>query len=99
VFQEIDQVKASQAWGEMKTFVEKAGIPFYTTPQGVDPGVCSSSARRVQVIICGECLEALTVFIGVSIDIVLDIMRTMRCPSSPAHEGGSPTLVEAIGVV
>jgi thiamine pyrophosphate-dependent acetolactate synthase large subunit-like protein len=24
----------SQAWAEMQTFVEKAGIPFYTTPQG-----------------------------------------------------------------
>ncbi len=24
----------SQAWDEMKAFVEKAGIPFYTTPQG-----------------------------------------------------------------
>ena len=24
----------SQAWTEMQTFVEKAGIPFYTTPQG-----------------------------------------------------------------
>jgi thiamine pyrophosphate-dependent acetolactate synthase large subunit-like protein len=24
----------SQAWDDMKTFVEKAGIPFYTTPQG-----------------------------------------------------------------
>ena len=24
----------SHAWDEMKTFVEKAGIPFYTTPQG-----------------------------------------------------------------
>ena len=24
----------SQAWPEMQTFVEKAGIPFYTTPQG-----------------------------------------------------------------
>ncbi len=24
----------SQAWNEMRTFVEKAGIPFYTTPQG-----------------------------------------------------------------
>ncbi len=24
----------SQAWNEMKAFVEKAGIPFYTTPQG-----------------------------------------------------------------
>ena len=24
----------SQAWKEMQTFVEKAGIPFYTTPQG-----------------------------------------------------------------
>src|SRR6201981_3499216 len=24
----------SQAWVEMKAFVEKAGIPFYTTPQG-----------------------------------------------------------------
>ena len=24
----------SQAWNEMQTFVEKAGIPFYTTPQG-----------------------------------------------------------------
>ena len=24
----------SHAWGEMQAFVEKAGIPFYTTPQG-----------------------------------------------------------------
>ncbi len=24
----------SKAWGEMQQFVEKAGIPFYTTPQG-----------------------------------------------------------------
>jgi thiamine pyrophosphate-dependent acetolactate synthase large subunit-like protein len=24
----------SHAWGEMRQFVEKAGIPFYTTPQG-----------------------------------------------------------------
>ncbi len=24
----------SRAWGEMQQFVEKAGIPFYTTPQG-----------------------------------------------------------------
>ncbi|MEJ2625763.1 MAG: thiamine pyrophosphate-binding protein, partial [Pseudolabrys sp.] len=24
----------SQAWGELQEFVEKAGIPFYTTPQG-----------------------------------------------------------------
>src|SRR5205823_12237750 len=24
----------SQAWDEMRQFVEKAGIPFYTTPQG-----------------------------------------------------------------
>ncbi len=24
----------SQAWTEMQSFVEKAGIPFYTTPQG-----------------------------------------------------------------
>jgi thiamine pyrophosphate-dependent acetolactate synthase large subunit-like protein len=24
----------SQAWNEMRAFVEKAGIPFYTTPQG-----------------------------------------------------------------
>ena len=24
----------SQAWDEMQQFVEKAGIPFYTTPQG-----------------------------------------------------------------
>jgi thiamine pyrophosphate-dependent acetolactate synthase large subunit-like protein len=24
----------SQAWQEMQTFIEKAGIPFYTTPQG-----------------------------------------------------------------
>jgi thiamine pyrophosphate-dependent acetolactate synthase large subunit-like protein len=24
----------SQAWAEMQTFIEKAGIPFYTTPQG-----------------------------------------------------------------
>jgi thiamine pyrophosphate-dependent acetolactate synthase large subunit-like protein len=24
----------SQAWNEMREFVEKAGIPFYTTPQG-----------------------------------------------------------------
>ena len=24
----------SQAWSEMQSFVEKAGIPFYTTPQG-----------------------------------------------------------------
>jgi thiamine pyrophosphate-dependent acetolactate synthase large subunit-like protein len=24
----------SKAWAEMQTFVEKAGIPFYTTPQG-----------------------------------------------------------------
>src|ERR1700722_20288333 len=27
-------VICSQAWNEMRTFVEKAGIPFYTTPQG-----------------------------------------------------------------
>jgi thiamine pyrophosphate-dependent acetolactate synthase large subunit-like protein len=24
----------SKAWNEMRAFVEKAGIPFYTTPQG-----------------------------------------------------------------
>jgi thiamine pyrophosphate-dependent acetolactate synthase large subunit-like protein len=24
----------SRAWGEMREFVEKAGVPFYTTPQG-----------------------------------------------------------------
>jgi thiamine pyrophosphate-dependent acetolactate synthase large subunit-like protein len=24
----------SHAWDEMKAFVEKAGVPFYTTPQG-----------------------------------------------------------------
>src|SRR5260221_12571893 len=29
----------SHAWDEMKAFLEKAGIPFYTTPQcrGVEP--------------------------------------------------------------
>jgi len=40
----------SRAWGELQTFVEKAGIPFYTTPQGRgvlpdDHELCFPAAR------------------------------------------------------
>jgi len=33
----------SQAWDEMRAFVEKSGIPFYTTPQG--RGVVRTTTR------------------------------------------------------
>ncbi len=42
----------SQAWAEMQTFVEKAGIPFYTTPQG--RGV---RARRSSAVVHDDALD------------------------------------------
>ena len=55
----------SRAWAEMQQFVEKTGIPFYTTPRfnaaakiariDIDPTEIATAARKVDIGIVGDC--------------------------------------------